>query len=164
MGLDMYLYKTNAGTHVPDLKTITWNEQELIFNEVAYWRKANAIHGWMVKNIQNGEDDCGTYEVPYDKLVELRDLCKSILDASPNLEEVTVHAIYYVEDFEVRFSPESLAIISSDLPPTRGFFFGDSEAGGNYLLDIRQTMQMLSDIFVTHNGVYGDRYFYMSSW
>ena len=28
--------------------------------EVGYWRKANAIHGWFVRNVQNGKDDCGT--------------------------------------------------------------------------------------------------------
>lgn len=28
------------------------------FKEIAYWRKANAIHRWFVDNVQNGTDDC----------------------------------------------------------------------------------------------------------
>lgn len=25
---------------------------------VGYWRKANAIHGWFVKHVQGGKDEC----------------------------------------------------------------------------------------------------------
>ena len=41
--------------------------------ELAYWRKANAIHGWFVKNVQEGNDDCGNYYVSPDKLKELKE-------------------------------------------------------------------------------------------
>lgn len=71
MGLDMYL---QAELYVSD-----YNEQDkalenaikqnvpnglrafrpkFITFELAYWRKANAIHGWFVKNVQEGKDSC----------------------------------------------------------------------------------------------------------
>ena len=28
-------------------------------NQIASWRKANAIHKWFVDNVQDGVDDCG---------------------------------------------------------------------------------------------------------
>ena len=47
MGLDMWLIKKQKSKGV----------------EVAYWRKANAIHGWFVYNIQDGVDDQNEYYV-----------------------------------------------------------------------------------------------------
>jgi len=69
MGLDMYLIrktyaknwdhrekrhkitKRNLGK---ELKHINPEKINYIEEEVGYWRKANAIHSWFVKNIQNG--------------------------------------------------------------------------------------------------------------
>ena len=87
MGLDMYL----------DAKRFFWSDEEApkvadlpigyevkyVIIEVAYWRKANAIHQWFVDNVQNGMDDCGTYYVSREQLQELVDLCKKAL-ANPS--------------------------------------------------------------------------------
>lgn len=60
MGLDMYLFgRKPDGTLV----------------EIAYWRKAHAIHGWFVRNVQNGNDDCESYEVKKEKIEELLEIC-----------------------------------------------------------------------------------------
>lgn len=32
--------------------------------QVAYWRKANAIHKWFVDNVQGGKDECQRSYVP----------------------------------------------------------------------------------------------------
>ncbi len=58
MGLDMYLMNVR-------------NEEKIKaenFIEVGYWRKANQIHNWFVKNVQGGVDDCGYYGVTKEKL------------------------------------------------------------------------------------------------
>lgn len=34
-----------------------------IAEDVGYWRKANAIHAWFVKNVQGGVDNCQSHEV-----------------------------------------------------------------------------------------------------
>ena len=39
--------------------------------EVMYWRKANHIHAWFVKNVQDGIDNCAEYYVSPDNLREL---------------------------------------------------------------------------------------------
>src|SRR4051812_26127579 len=60
---------------IPD--RVAWIEEE-----VMYWRKANHIHKWFVDNVQNGVDDCGTYHVPREKLLDLFNRCVSIMKAS----------------------------------------------------------------------------------
>ena len=50
MGLDMYLTKRNAAAR---------DEQDEM---VAYWRKANHIHGWFERNVAYGElENCELY-------------------------------------------------------------------------------------------------------
>jgi hypothetical protein len=81
--------------------------------KVAYWRKQNAIHGWFVRNCQNGEDDCQTVYVGREKLEELRDVCRKVL-ADPTLA-------------------------SELLPTASGFFFGSTDYGDWYLEGLRYT-------------------------
>lgn len=65
MGLDMYLYSYHG------MEKREYKDREYWLE----WRKANAIHGWFVTEIQGGIDDWGEYPVPREKLVELRELC-----------------------------------------------------------------------------------------
>lgn len=74
MGLDMYLYKKtyvqNWDYYSQDERyeititqggkptTIKRERISCIVEEVAYWRKFNALHSWFVDNCGNGEDDC----------------------------------------------------------------------------------------------------------
>ncbi len=58
---------------------------------VAYWRKVNAVHGWFVRNCANDVDDCEAVHVGRTKLLELVELCKSVLesrDAGGGLEPI----------------------------------------------------------------------------
>jgi hypothetical protein len=99
MGLDMYLNKMSdvknwqhqpKETHhhvlvTQDGKPCTHILPERIMyvvEEVAYWRKANAIHRWCVENVQHDNDDCRTYPVTRDQLSQLRDDCRTVLAAS----------------------------------------------------------------------------------
>jgi hypothetical protein len=85
----------------------------------AYWRKANQIHAWFVKNIQNGIDDCDSYYVSQDKLIELLALCKHALETKdPSL-----------------------------LPPQEGFFFGGTDIDEWYWKDLTNTINQLERIF-----------------
>lgn len=45
---------------VPDSGNLEYAEVKF---EIGYWRKANHIHNWFIKNVQNGKDDCSVYEV-----------------------------------------------------------------------------------------------------
>lgn len=95
-----------------------------ITEDVGYWRKANAIHAWFVKNVQDGNDNCAQYDVSYEQLLELKKLCKKVIrtrDATP-------------------------------LPPTAGFFFGSTEADEYYFSDLKETVKMIDAL--DPNGEY----------
>lgn len=99
------------------------------------WRKANQIHGWFVDNVQLGEDNCFNYKVENQKLIELYNLCKTALET---------------KDTEL-------------LPPTAGFFFGNTEIDELYWQDIRETIDVLDNI-IFDKDFDNQEYFYQSSW
>lgn len=142
-----------------------------IEEEVMYWRKANHIHAWFVENVQDDNDDCGSYYVPPTLLKELLTLCNQVIEAS----KLVVRAINTdaVQDKE---HPNELdmseqgkvvgdtTVAETLLPTTSGFFFGSQEYDEWYLKDIKDTrdwlVRMIDD---QENGVPGDIY-YSSSW
>lgn len=85
---------------------------------VAYWRKANAIHDWFVKNVQDGKDECLAHYVSREKLTELRDLCLKVLETKDG----------------------------SLLPPCKGFFFGSTEVDDWYWKDMKETAATLTKL------------------
>ena len=119
-----------------------------------YWRKTNSVHKWFVDNVQNGNDDCGTYEVDWEQLDELRKTCHKVLENHDLADEL--------------------------LPPTSGFFFGSDEIDEWYWIDVKRTadeldmiLDMLADEpnpnFYTHKVMPEEpnwyvRFYYHSSW
>lgn len=91
--------------------------QEVLM-EVGYWRKANQIHGWFVREVQGGTDNCGEYYVSREQLTELRDLCQRVLDFKHLADEL--------------------------LPTTAGFFFGGQEYDEYYYSDIENTIEIIN--------------------
>jgi len=87
---------------------------------IAYWRKANAIHGWFVKHVQDGLDECQTRHVSLEQLQKLKDICEKVLA-------------------DISLAPELL-------PATRGFFFGAYEYDEWYTTDLRNTVNKLDKI------------------
>ena len=118
MGLDMYLYEKQV-------------------HEVAYWRKANAIHGWII-NTTNAIDDCTPISLTKQDLYNLREVCIKVLDA--HTEEKAMEL----------------------LPPTPGFFFGASEVGDWYWEDIKDTIDKLNEAL--EQSVDDAMFEYLASW
>lgn len=56
----------------------THNISEIIY-DIGSWRKVNWVHKWFVDNVQDGNDDCGNYEVSSELLDELYSTCRTIL-------------------------------------------------------------------------------------
>lgn len=104
--------------------------------EVAYWRKANAIHGWFVANCQDGVDDCRTAYVSRDQLEGLITLCKAVRN-NPSLADEL-------------------------LPPQPGFFFGSYEIDDWYLRSLDDTIEMLEQAL--SNVPSNMQFVYSSSW
>jgi hypothetical protein len=133
MGLDMYL---EAEQYVSDFdekgKVLIESMRDKALNglgnfipknityELGYWRKANAIHGWFVQNVQDGKDECQRSYVPLQKLEELKDICERVLDNKDLAPEL--------------------------LPTTKGFFFGDTGYDEHYEYDIQKTLNILNKI------------------
>lgn len=131
MGLDMYLHakrylwsyrdesedKTIA-TEIQKIAKIpeSFEVQEIII-KAGYWRKANQIHRWFVENVQSGNDDCGHYYVSRQDLIDLRDLCKEVL--------------------------ENRELAATQLPTTSGFFFGTTEYDDWYYQDLSETIEII---------------------
>lgn len=75
MGLDMYLYrypKSKTRKQIDKESEDLWkkgiDEWESGFKDVyqvAYWRKVNFLHGWIVRNLADGVDEC--QEIPIGK-------------------------------------------------------------------------------------------------
>lgn len=204
MGLDMYLerrtytsqtyrveYQTNpkAFGHVlemnfPDeaLAHIDRLKVTDIVERIGYWRKANAIHLWFVKNCADGRDECQDIEVTIDQLTELRDLCVQVIDGSQTVNDMVYVGSHsgpatggrVVKDFEpgqVIVNPELAAEL---LPTGAGFFFGSTDYDQWYLQDLEHTRDLLSEVIDWHqrhiepqktepNHVWVD-YVYRASW
>lgn len=134
MGLDMYLYAekfvSNAeyrkeqdkfSAIIKALNADTFAKDHAIVElEVAYWRKANAIHGWFVQHAE--ADDCSPIYFTREQIAELLGICKQLL-----LDKDEEQA-------------EEL------LPPTAGFFFGTYEIDEWYWQSVEQTATILDEI------------------
>ena len=111
-----------------------------VIEQVAYWRKANAIHRWFVSNVQNGEDDCGQY---YVSAAQLGALLKAAEEAVLVLDRG--------DD------------VSALLPTRSGFFFGSIDYDESYRDDLIETIGMLSALLGEPNADQAD-YYYRASW
>jgi len=118
MGLDMYLREK---------QTVT----------IHSWRKANAIHGWIVSN-WGDEDNCTPIHLPMQAIVDLRDVCAEV---------VRVGTTEVAEEL---------------LPPTPGFFFGSNEVDDWYWENVKETLAFLNELISTSDE--HQEFEYQASW
>lgn len=124
MGLDMYLYKRRRGSE---------EDPEL----VAYWRKANQIHGWFERNAHDGFiENCEYYPLCKDDLRCLVADCRLVLD-----------------------KPE---LADSVLPATEGFFFGSTLYDDYYFESLSLTVEQVERV-LAEAGI-DDRIYYRAWW
>jgi hypothetical protein len=168
MGLDMYLTKhtyvkqwdsqpidkrhsvavKRGDTTVASIKP---QRVTYVVEEVAYWRKANAIHRWFVDNVADGVDDCRDVEVSREQLQELLDLVTTVL-ASSTLKHATITNGYRITSAgEEPIMEEGQAVadphVAMELLPTQsGFFFGSTDYDQYYIEDLRSTKDVLTEI------------------
>jgi hypothetical protein len=105
--------------HIIDPKTIS-----SIQIHVAYWRKSNQIHKWIVEKSNDGiypENDTRVI-IAGEQLLELVDLCKELL-----------------KDRDIDKAEELL-------PPSEGFFFGSYDIDEYYWQDLEYTIEQLKDV------------------
>lgn len=157
MGLDMYLYKAdNNGQY-------SWEA-----DEVGYWRKANHIHKWFVDNVQNGNDDCGDYEVSREQVLTLYKTCLTVLDSIELVDgKVYMGTRWHngVEEdiFGVGKVVKDSSLAQKLLPTQDGFFFGGTDYDEWYVDDIKHTIDILQNI-LSEFDFENNKLIYSSSW
>lgn len=114
-----------------------------ITEQVAYWRKFNALHGWFVNECGGGIDECQNINVDEDKLVELLETLKKVSDNFTLAKEL--------------------------LPPVQGFFFGGDEIDEYYKEDVNSTIKIIEELLKEHEqskeyGLYSGDFEYRASW
>lgn len=185
MGLDMYLYEEKylsegwgeGKEHFAAAKELvdklgmaieTDMPSITIKTKAGYWRKANAIHQWFVNNVQNGEDDCGYYEVGGEQLEELYRICETILLGAVTEEgEVHTSTIYSQGETKKVFEKAQVVVnkdLCEELLPTQsGFFFGGTGYDEFYLQDLKDTMAII-DRLRDEDGKITRWFTYRASW
>jgi hypothetical protein len=151
MGLDMFIWgkqrlwgisdefkelQDNVSAMFPELGDAKVNVVEA---EVAYWRKANAIHDWFVKNVQNGKDEC------QETYLEKADLERLLAVVNEVLQDTSK-------------APKLL-------PTANGFFFGSTEYNEWYFRDLEYTKETIGKLVEKWDTDYKNwDFYYQSSW
>ena len=143
MGLDMYLSakryiwdKEGEGVEVNGVDIPAPLKLKELGCRAAYWRKANQIHGWFVRNVQGGEDNCRPFDVTREDLQALIDVCRRVLANRELAAEL--------------------------LPPNAGFFFGGYEYDEYYFDELTRTADELSVLLEALDDAWS--FEYQASW
>ncbi len=167
------LHKITVKKNDKVVKHINLNKISYVIEDVAYWRKANAIHDWFVKNCQDGQDDCKEYWVSREQLQELYDTCVLVRDSCKLTEGKIANGYRFNEAGEKEpIMEDGKLIVDSSiaedlLPTTEGFFFGSTDYDQYYMDDINDTIKMLGDELAIDygKGAFSEpEYYYRASW
>ena len=151
-----------------------WDEEhrhphDRVYEQVAYWRKANAIHKWFVDRVQFGEDDCEYHdEVTKKVLEELRDVCAEVLEKSVLVNGKVINGYRWTGKGEEPIFEDGLVVADSSvceelLPVQHGFFFGSYQYNEWYIQDVRYTYEVCCKL-LEETDFENQMIYYISSW
>lgn len=198
MGLDMYLhaerYVGKSGFFNEDDPTIYEEVSKTIGGDrlpkseyggmtisqcVGYWRKANAIHGWFVRELADGVDECQRIDVGWEDVTRLRDECVKALanrgNAVPNTDSTIALNMdkqspeevmsFIMEEWGNQKAKANATVLDTGDPlaPTGGFFFGSTEKDEFYYQEIEHTLDVLNSLLAFNNNGEWSLY-YRASW
>lgn len=134
----------------------SWDDEkkyghETIIESITSWRKANQIHQWFVNNVQDGNDDCGTYEVGEEQLLTLLNICKEVLSKSKLVDGMIENGKKFENGKLIPIMQEGKYIEDPSvaiklLPSQSGFFFGSTKYDEWYLDDVKHTISVLEKV------------------
>ena len=139
---------------------------------VGYWRKANQIHSWFVRECQNDVDECQETEVAIEKLKELRSVCLEVMASTKLIPgEVHTSTVFSAEHPKgaVTMEPgkimEDPTVAHELLAPEEGFFFGSQDYDEWYWDDLKRTVAIVDRCIhlAEREGEWWD-FQYRSSW
>jgi hypothetical protein len=105
-----------------------------IVEQAGYWRKFNALHGWIVENCAGGIDECQKISLSRQDLQDLLDTLNIVSSDYDRAEEL--------------------------LPPTAGFFFGSTEVDEYYIQEVERTKAIIEELI--NEDV--EECYYQASW
>lgn len=169
MGLDMYLeaefyVKNWDHAHYKWKVTVEGGPQDgfwkaqvngdkvsRVIEEIGYWRKANAVHKWIVDHCANGVDQCQAIYMDSHDVTRLKRICKLILGKSVMEKSKVSRGDRFtasgwepiLEDGKVIANPERYA--ARYLPTGSGFFFGSTDYDDWYMSNVEKTLAILND-------------------
>lgn len=168
---------------IPDIKTgkIKYNQTKIKNStrvedtyELAYWRKANAIHNWFIINVKNGQDDCKEHRLTEEDLQNLLVTVNDVLDHC-ELKDGIIRNGYTIKRFLWKtyrkynkekgkvLTKQSIKYCSEKLPTQEGFFFGNTDYDEYYYEMLVYTKEKLEYI-LSHYNLKKDKIYYSSSW
>jgi len=109
MGLDMYLQRKPR------------KDEDVDAVDLGYWRKANAIHAYFTRDLEDGEDNMRRVYLKKKDLVDLQERCMKVIAGGPDDAKVW-------------------------LPTKGGFFWGSQDYDEYYLKDIQDTLDIVSEV------------------
>lgn len=90
------------------------------FYQIGYWRKFNALHGFIVEHYAEGVDECQKIYLSKDDIKEILKILK-----------------------EVKANPNSAMDI---MPPTLGCCFGSQDIDGWFIKDVEYSVELFEDV------------------
>lgn len=96
-----------------------------VFEQVGYWRKANAVHGWFVHNVMDDVDDCENHIVSKEQLENLKADCEAVLARKTLAKKL--------------------------LPVYDGFYFGSQKYDKAYYSDLQSTIEIIDKVLAETN-------------
>lgn len=182
MGLDMHLYKktyvqnwehqTPEQRHTISVKLgdnvredIKPDRIAYIVEQVAVWRKFNALHNWIVDNCAKGIDECQEIYIGQNDMQNLLNTlkeAKNVLDrASMKKETIKIGMNNdgdIFSDIDVYDCEDDIKDI---LPPVSGFFFGSTQIDEYYKNDVERTIEIIDNLL--REDAAAD-FYYQASW
>lgn len=148
MGLDQYSHREKF-THVMEDKTetattvdghvIPWTNlgygtMRTTDDLIGYLRKANAVHGWIVKNLADGKDECQRIHLAEEDLIHLAADVTNALTTGEGMD------------------------------PKQGFFFGSQNKDEYWRDDLVRTRKIVTWILEDMRHSENVTYYYQASW
>lgn len=135
MGLDMVIYskKVVANKVIDEAKWLT--STTYVEEGLGYWRKFNALHGFIVLSFADGEDDCNPVWLREENIEEIISTLKAIKEDNSKAMEL--------------------------MPPYHGFFFGSYEIDEWYLKNIEMSIPIFENAL---SRCKEEDIFYEASW
>lgn len=150
------------------IKNINTKKVTYIEEEVAYWRKANQIHNWFIKNCGDNDFMARSISINDEKLEELLKTIILVLKDSKLVKGKINNGYTFNKDgkkeeilIDGKYIKDSTTA-QKLLPTSEGFFFGSTDYDEYYIQQLKYTKKVLENLLKENNSM--SEYYYEASW